>query len=252
MSKWRAKLLAFAIHFAATLLLGACAAALIFLVWFPSPFAQMSGGSKLFLLVVGCDLALGPLISLVIYDPKKSRRALLADYSIIAVVQLAAMVYGIYAVSAARPVYVVFAVDRFEVMSAVEIADEDLQAAAPPYRSRSLTGPRFVGALEPADVKEQGKVLSMALAGKDISAMPKYYVPYDAVLAKIEAHAQPLNELESRHAEARPLVDAELAKRHLSGDHVRWLPVKHRRGFWTALIDGDTAKPLAYLPLDPY
>ena len=88
---WREKFIATAIHFGVTLALAACAAALIFLVWFPDPFETMIGGTELFMLVVGCDLALGPLISLVIYDSRKSRRELVTDYSIVGTVQLAAL-----------------------------------------------------------------------------------------------------------------------------------------------------------------
>ena len=43
---WREKFIATAIHFLVTLALAACAAALIFLVWFPSPFATMIGGTE--------------------------------------------------------------------------------------------------------------------------------------------------------------------------------------------------------------
>jgi len=96
MINWREKFRAFAIHFLVTAVLGACAAALIFFVWFPSPFATMVGGTELFLLVVGCDMALGPLISLVIYNSRKSRRELITDYTIIGAVQLAALIYGVY------------------------------------------------------------------------------------------------------------------------------------------------------------
>ena len=113
---WRDKLLAFGVHFIATALLAAAAAALIFLVWFPAPFDEMVGGAKLFVLVVGCDLALGPLISLVIYNRAKSRRQLVIDYTIVAVVQLAAMSYGVWVMAASRPVYVAFSTDRLEVV----------------------------------------------------------------------------------------------------------------------------------------
>ena len=84
---WREKFLATAIHFLVTLALAACAAALIFLVWFPDPMQTMIGGTELFMLVVGCDLALGPLISLVIYNSRKSRRELVIDYTIVGAVQ---------------------------------------------------------------------------------------------------------------------------------------------------------------------
>ena len=93
---WREKFVATGIHFLVTLGLAACAAAVIFLVWFPDPFATMIGGTELFLLVVGCDLALGPLISLVIYDSRKSRLELITDYSIVGIVQIVALVYGVH------------------------------------------------------------------------------------------------------------------------------------------------------------
>ncbi len=79
MIAWRTKLFAFSLHFLATAVLAAIAAALIFLIWFPAPFARMVGGTELFMLVVGCDVVLGPLLSLVIYDPRKTRLALIVD-----------------------------------------------------------------------------------------------------------------------------------------------------------------------------
>ena len=45
---WREKFVATGIHFLVTLALAACAAALIFLVWYPDPFETMIGGTELF------------------------------------------------------------------------------------------------------------------------------------------------------------------------------------------------------------
>src|SRR4051794_15319474 len=151
---WREKVLAFAIHFLATAALGACAAALIFLAWFPHPFATMIGGTELFMLVVGCDLALGPLISLVIYNSRKSRRELLVDYTVVGIIQLAALGYGVYVVAGTRPVYVAFSADRLEVVTARDISDTELAAAPPEYRALSLTGPRYV-AVQVSDSENQ-------------------------------------------------------------------------------------------------
>ena len=145
---WREKWKAFAIHFLATLVLAAGAAAIIFGLWFPSPFDKLVGGQELFLLVVGCDLALGPLMSLVIYNSRKGRRELIADYSVIAAIQIGALVYGLWVVASARPVYVVFAVDRLEIVAAADISPQELAAArVPEYRTRPLTGPKFVSAM---------------------------------------------------------------------------------------------------------
>src|SRR3954470_22076859 len=148
---WREKIIATAIHFLVTALLAACAATLIFLVWFPRPFATMIGGTELFMLVVGCDLALGPLISLVIYNSRKSRRTLVTDYSVIGVLQLAAMIYGVYIVAGTRPVYVAFDGDRIEVVTARDVRPTELEAARDPrYRRLPLDGPRLVSVRVPA------------------------------------------------------------------------------------------------------
>ena len=101
---WREKFRAMLLHFLITLAVAAVAAGVIFLVWFPDPFQAMAGGTKLFMLISVCDLVLGPLLSLVIYNSKKSRRELITDYSIVGVVQLAAFNYGVVAKAAPRPV----------------------------------------------------------------------------------------------------------------------------------------------------
>src|SRR5690349_24984985 len=113
---WRDKFRAFSLHFLVTLGMASAAAVVIFLIWYPEPSQTMLGGTRFFLLVTICDLVLGPLTSLVIYNSKKSRRALLFDYSLIGVVQLTAFVYGVMSMANARPIYVAFVKDRFEVV----------------------------------------------------------------------------------------------------------------------------------------
>lgn len=251
MIPWREKLTAFGIHFMVTAALALAAAAVIFLVWYPSPFHDMVGGTELFLLVVGCDLALGPLISLVIYDSRKSRRQLLADYGVVGAVQLAALVYGVYVVCIARPVHIVFVGDRYEVVAAADLEDADLKAAPDPrYRVRPLWGPDLVATYVPPE--ERNAVLDSALAGKDVQLLPRYYVPYESQLDKLRERAGALDELARRHAAASPLLDAARAGLHIPEQRLRWLPVRHRTGFWTALIDVDSGRPLRYLPIDPY
>jgi hypothetical protein len=248
---WREKLVATGIHFLVTLALAACAAALIFLVWFPDPFATMIGGTELFLLVVGCDLALGPLISLVIYNSRKSRRELVTDYSIVGAVQIAALVYGVFVLAGTRPVYVAFYHDRLEVVTAREISDAELAAAKTPlYASVPLTGPRLVGVAVPAS--EQTDAMFQAAAGNEEHMRPRFYVPYESLLEKILVRAKPLEELETKHPASKPLLDAATAGLAVPRARVRWLPVHHFRGFWTALIDAENGKPLAYVDFDPY
>ncbi len=247
---WREKLRAFAIHLAATLLLAAIAVAVIFGVWYPSPLGTLMGGTELFLLVVGCDIALGPLLSLVIYDSRKTRRHLLADYAVIGLVQLAALAYGVWVVHAARPAYIVFNADRFEIVAPVDILPAELAAAPARYRRFSHGGPVLVGVEVPA--AERQDALLQSVGGNEEHLRPKFYVPYDAVIGKVREKSAPMEALQSRHPEAAALIAGAVAESGRAAADLRWLPVRGRERFWTALVDGTTGRPVHYFELDPY
>jgi hypothetical protein len=248
---WREKFRAFSIHFAATLVVAVSAAALIFLVWYPPPFGTMVGGLKLFTLITGIDLALGPLVSLVIYDSRKSRRALVFDYSVVAVVQAAALAYGIYSVSQARPAYVAFVKDRLEVIAAGEIAERDWREAKDSaYASPPWRGPELVATyVRPADHND---ALDGGLEGRDVGVRPKFYVEYATQVDAIKREIKPLSSLERRNRESVPLIAESLRELGLPAEELGWLPVRHTRGFWTALVDRRSGYPVKYLPIDPY
>lgn len=251
MIMWREKLFAFSVHFVVTLAVALVAAAIIFLIWYPSPFGRMLGGTQLFLLVSGCDLALGPLLSLVIYNSRKSRRELITDYTVVGIVQLAALVYGMYVVAVARPAYLVFSKDRIEVITAQTIEAADLaEAKLEQYRRTPWLGPEFVAALVPQS--ESSDALFKGLEGKDISARPRFYVPYESQLPEVKSALRPIASLTERFPAAAQEVESALQKQGIVAEQAGWLPVQHRRAFWTALVDTRTGYPFYYLPIDAF
>lgn len=247
---WREKIQAFSWHFVVTLAMALAAAVIVFLVWYPDPFHAMLGGTKFFMLITVCDLVLGPLTSLIIYNSKKTRRALVFDYSVIGIVQIAAFVYGVMSIADARPVYVAFVKDRFEVVIAKEIADADLRNAKAPYDTRPKLGPVLVGTQSPTDREERNALVFSAMEGKDVQNFPRYYVPYESNADAIKQHARSLADLQKLHPEAQQLIEAQPL--NVPEERLRWLPVRSPKGFWTALLDAQTAQLLAYIPVDPY
>lgn len=248
---WRDKLLAFGIHFIVTAVMAAIAAALIFLVWYPHPFELMVRGLELFELVVLCDLALGPLLSFVVFNRNKTRRALTVDYTVIAIVQIAGLVYGVYTVAESRPVYVAFCVDRYEVVAARDLKPAEVaQATDPRYRDVSLTGPRYVAVRTPDQQREQS--LMDELAGTPPFTRPKWFVEVPAMLPDILQRSKTLDQLEKLHGDAKPLIAAEVARIGLPRERLRWLPISTRAGFWTAIIDPKNGLPVGWLNYDPY
>jgi hypothetical protein len=248
---WREKFRAFGIHFATTLFVGTLAAALIFLVWYPAPFAKMIGGFKLFVLISGTDLSLGPLCSLVVYNSRKTRLALWFDYTVIALIQLSALVYGVYSVSQNRPAYVAFVKDRIEVIAAGEIAERDLlEAKGSKYASLSWRGPILVATHVKRE--DQDDALWAGLEGRDIGQRPKFYVDYETRVDTIRKHLKPLADLRRRSAEFERIIGTSLHDLGRPAEDFGWLPVRHTRGFWTVLVDVKTGYPVKYVPIDPY
>ena len=75
---------------------------LVFLVWYPPPFAMLAGGLILFSMLVGIDVVLGPFLTALVANPNKPRPELRRDIGLIVVVQLLAFVYGAYTIEIGR------------------------------------------------------------------------------------------------------------------------------------------------------
>ena len=89
----------------------------IYYNWYPEPYFSVDGGWQGIRLVAAVDLVLGPLITFLIFDLSKSRKAIVFDLVTIMVVQFGALAYGVYATYSQRPVAIVF-IDEY-VMSAI-------------------------------------------------------------------------------------------------------------------------------------
>src|SRR5207237_5351990 len=87
-TRWQAS----ATHLLISVLIGLAMLLLMLELWYPSPLFEAAGGNGLFLIVVGVDIVIGPLITLVIF--KRGKPGLKLDLALIAVLQLAALTYG--------------------------------------------------------------------------------------------------------------------------------------------------------------
>jgi hypothetical protein len=117
-SSIKTKLKASGIHFSLSLIIFFILAYQIYYNWYPIPYFSVDGGWQGIRLIAGVDLVLGPLITFLIFDLTKSRRAIIFDLSIIVVVQITALVYGIVTTYQQRPVAIIL-IDQF-VVSTVE------------------------------------------------------------------------------------------------------------------------------------
>lgn len=247
MTRWKAA----AIHLGLSIAAALSLAALLAATWYPPTFAAAVGGLGLLGILAGVDACLGPLLTLIVFDARKP--SLRFDLAVIVLLQLLALGYGLYTIHWARPVYIVFTVDRFEMVAAVDIAPEDLaKAQREEFRSLSLTGPQVVAAQGPTDPAEKTRVLMSALSGgADLQNLPQYYVPYGEMVAQVRAKAQPLAQTMAKSDAARAALSAYVEGHGLDPARLKTLPLRARHD-QTVLIDAETAALLGVVDLSPW
>lgn len=249
---WTGRFKASGIHFGISLAIALLAALLVFGLWYPDPYREMSGGRELFLIVVAVDVILGPLITLAVFNRAKPPRELKRDLTIVALLQLAALIYGMWTVFVARPVHMVFEYDRFRVVHAVDVPAELLNRTPPDVVALPLTGPTLLSLRPFKDANEKMEATMAALDGLSLSARPDLWQPYAAAKGEIWQAAKPATELKARFAPRSAEIDAAIAKTGRKPEALAYLPLVGRKSFWTVLVDPVTAEVLGFLPMDSF
>lgn len=249
---WPSRGRAAGIHFLLSMALATAAALLVFLLWYPYPYREISGGRELFLIVVTVDVILGPLITLAIFDRRKPRRELVMDLSVVGLIQIAALCYGLWTVMLARPVHLVFEVDRFRVVHRADIDDQALAGAPAGLRDLPVAGPGLLAVRSFRNAGEQADATMAALGGVDLGAQPGLWEPYAAARPRVQAAAKPASELLRRFPDQKPAIEQALAGSGLAADKALFLPMIGRKSFWTVLLDPSSMEPVAFLPIDSF
>ena len=249
---WRDRLTASVIHLGVSLCVATLAALLVFGIWYPYPYREISGGRELFLLVVAVDVVLGPLITLAVFNRTKPRSELRRDLGLVGVLQIAALAYGIWTVAMARPVHMVFEIDRFRVVHAVDVAPEWLPNTPTDVKALPWTGPTLLGTREFKDNNEKMEATLVALQGVDIGARPDFWQPYEKSVPDVLKAAKPVTLLKLRFAPQAADIDGVLAAAGYSDQNTAYLPMIGRKSFWTVFLDAKTGKVVATMPLDSF
>ena len=117
MSRWRAA----AIHFSISLFVFVLLLAVILAVWYPGILFSVDGGWTGLRIVIGVDLVLGPLLTLIVF--KSGKPGLKFDLGCIVVAQSVCMAIGMWIVYSERPIALVMAYDTFYSLAAQEFEE---------------------------------------------------------------------------------------------------------------------------------
>jgi len=238
------------IHLWPSLLVLAIIAGLILFAWYPYPFLQFEESGIFALLLIVTAGFIGPAMTFLFY--RKGKRGMTFDLVIIVLIQLAAMGWGVRAIHQSQPYFMVFIVDRFDVLS---IRDVDLSYITnPKFLHKPLAGPILLYATMPTDQQIFQKILQEVMfEGKpDLQFRPEFWSLYADKLALVLQVSRPLVDLRNARPESVDSIDKLV--RTNGGDiaQLNFVPAMVRHEQFATILDARSGAVIDTLKIDPW
>ncbi|BFL70425.1 hypothetical protein SKB0120_14870 [Moraxella osloensis] len=192
------------------------------------------------------DVILGPLLGLLVY--KEGKKTLKFDLSVIILIQIAALCYGVFSIEQGRPAWLVYNVDRFELVRKNELVDSNIQQAQSEFQKPSWFKPQYVATEFAKDTQQRNdEMFAEVLGGISIAQRPERYVELTQAKTQIQQRALPLVELQQYN----PKTDVEktLAKYPKAN---AWLPLKANAVDMVVLVNKESASIIKIVDLRPW
>jgi hypothetical protein len=243
-TRWQAA----GIHLLISVAIAAVSLLLMLRLWYPPPLFAAEGGNDLLFIIVAVDVIIGPLITLIVY--KAGKPSLRFDLTVIAILQLCALVYGVHTMFIARPVFIAMTTSQFETVRANDFTPANLaQAKLPAFRSLPLTGPVYVAIDLPRNLKALGEIMSQSSkSGSVVTEMPKYFVPYSDKRKQAIEQSEPLAPAIERGGDFATLAQKYLNESGRKATTLKFMPLQTRRGYGAVLIDAASGDIVTVLP----
>lgn len=198
------RLLASGIHLGLSALIFLVALYLILVHWYPGFHFNVDGGWQGVRIMVAVDLVLGPLLTLIIFNPFKVRKLIVFDLSCIAVIQLGALIWGFYAIHSQHPVSVNYSDGEFYSMTAAPMHIEEYPLSL--LDELSDRDPALIYVAPPAGEDEEARAAMMEVMGSvAVHEDPFFFRAFAPRWSEIKARAL--------GAEARVRSDPQFAER---------------------------------------
>jgi hypothetical protein len=219
---------------------------MVFFAWYPTPLANAAGVTQIFMMMIAINVIVGPLLGLFVY--KEQKKTLKFDLYIIVLIQISALCFGVFSIEQGRPVWVVYNIDRFELVRKNEIIDDRIDEALPQYQQLSWFKPQYVAIQFAKDPKQRNEdMFTEVFGGVSIAQRPERYVPLIRATAQMQQRALSLNLLEQFNVNTQ--VKKILAKYPQAN---AYLPLKANAVDMTVLINKDTAEIVKIVDLRPW
>jgi hypothetical protein len=242
----RFRIKAFSLHLASsatalTLILGS-----FYLGWYRWPGWHLTEVTQVVLIMVCVDVVLGPTLTFIIANQKKSRRELTRDIGMIVVVQLCALSYGSVSLWNGRPLYYAFSENLLQLVQAYDIDAAEADAGRrenPSLAPHWYSLPRWVWAPLPQDAEESRKIItSTIIGGDDVISMPKYFKPWEDGLPWLRKQLKKIDDVRYFAKSQKDKLKEKMRAAGLPDDQANTIPLTGRGHPLLAVIDPVTLK----------
>lgn len=223
----------------------------VYFILYPYPHYLLLDISAILLILICVDIVCGPLLTAVIASPKKSTQQLFFDISLIGLIQLSALFYGLYTVYTARPVAIAFEVDRFVVIQAADIDKTQLPLAPLGLQALPSSGIMLIGTRKHKTQEEFFELVELTGSGISPGMRPKWWTPYSDIQSNIIEKMKPISPLAKKTSEGLALIN-DVVPKNTPLEELSYLPLT--RGYnsgWIVILNKQ-ASIVGYAPLDGF
>lgn len=208
-----ARLKAMSIHLCISAVLFISTALLLIYHYFPSVNFYINGGWQGLRLMFMIDIVLGPLITFLIYNPNKPKKEIRSDFCLVAIIQVAALVYGGWHIYQQHP--------RFLLLNPLGVIE-------------SVTKRQFAGDLSTLDFSQMPMLAGLPLVAYDENSKknqglvsPEFAKPSAIRAEKIVVNESP-DTVKDNYVLARKQYPNDVLLRLVGSYKTRWILVNNK------------------------
>ncbi len=171
---------------------------IVFFIWYPKPLYSIAEVIEPLKLLVLIDVVVGPMLTFIVFSKKKSLKSLRIDLSLIALLQISALSYGIYSIYNGRSSIIVFAEGRFHYL--IEKFSNEEQLNSPELETSFLSKPKlsYVPKLNTMDIYS---TYAYMLPLTDFNILKPYALSVENIKAKFKSKTDEIDLLVSLYPE---------------------------------------------------
>jgi hypothetical protein len=243
------RLKAFSLHLLSSATVLTLILVCLYFGWYRWPGWYLTDVTTVVLVMVCVDVVLGPTLTLIIANQKKSRRELARDIGIIVAVQLCALTYGSVSLWNGRPLYYAFSENILQLVQAYDIDANEAKLGReqnPTLAPHWYSLPRWIWAPLPKDAKISEQIVTAAITGgDDVISMPRYFRRWEEGLPSLRSQLKKADDVPYFAKSQKQLLKEKMRAAGLADDQPDTMSLTGRGHPLLAVFDRSSLRIVA-------